>query len=290
MSQQEQNNSVPPASNLAGRKQIVVPTWGNYGPSLGQFLVVWAGSALMNTTILVGAYFLFTFLGVAGAQESEPVPVREHNEMADTSKEYDLTNTDLGTDDSIPLAYNVDRIEEVSVPGKVDPPAAVGIDKAPEAPPMNIPPPPGSGGGTGGALFDPNVSGTGAMFGTVGGQAGIYNGGGFAGRSGATREKMLREGGGNARSEQAVAVGLQFLALHQCADGRWSLNEFHRHARTAPLPAGKVQPDNSQPMTTMKNDTAGTAFGLLPFLAAGITNKAGKETPDRLQQGGGSGD
>ena len=40
--------------------------------------------------------------------------------------------------------------------------------------------------------------------------------------------------------------------------------------------AGKVVPDNSQPQTTRRNDTAGTAFGLLPFLAAGITHKTAK--------------
>src|SRR5207302_8044000 len=71
----------------------------------------------------------------------------------------------------------------------------------------------------------------------------------------------------------------RFLAHHQCSDGRWPLHDFNRHARTAPLPAGKVVPDNSQPGTTRRNDTAGTAFGVLPFLAAGITHKpAAKKT------------
>jgi hypothetical protein len=94
-----------------------------------------------------------------------------------------------------------------------------------------------------------------------------------SGRSGAAKAKLLREGGGNAASEAAVAAGLRFLALHQAPDGHWSLDAFNRDARTEPLPAGKIVPDNSQPMTKRKNDTAGTAFGLLPFLAAGITNK-----------------
>ncbi len=145
---------------------------------------------------------------------------------------------------------------------------------------MSIPPPPGAGGGTGGAVLDPNVSGTGAMAGTIGGMGGFYNPGGFGGRSGATREKMVSEGGGNARSEKAVADGLRWLALHQCSDGRWTLHEFNRHARTEPLGdpngvAGRVVPDNSTPETTRRNDVAATAFGLLPFLAAGITHKPG---------------
>ncbi len=95
----------------------------------------------------------------------------------------------------------------------------------------------------------------------------------FEVRTGAAKAKALREAGGNKASEAAVAAGLRFLALHQAPDGHWSLDDFQSDARTEPLPAGKRVGDNSQPMTKRKNDTAGTAFGLLPFLAAGITHK-----------------
>lgn len=273
--------AAPPAANAVGglptgSRKIVAPHVGGYGPSIGKFFIVWVCSFLINSTLLGGAMVVFPMLGSASGEAEVQPAVEEATEIVDNQKEYDLTNTDLGMDDSVPLNYNVDRIEEVSVPGKVDPTAAVGIAGAPELAPTNVPPPPGSGGGTGGAVFDPNMSGTGMAGGTLGGMGGMYNLGGFGGRSGATREKMLREGGGNARSEKSVADGLLFLALHQCADGRWSLNEFNKHGRTAPLPGGKLQPDNSQPMTTRRNDTAGTAFGLLPFLAAGITHKAAK--------------
>lgn len=280
MSKPITNAAGNPALNFpAPRKAIVAPHVDHYGPTMGKFLLVWACSFGINSGLLLTASVVLPLLGSAAGGEAEVQPaVEETTEVIDNQKEYDLTNTDLGMDDSVPLNYNVDRIEEVSVPGKVDPTAAVGIVNAPEAAPTNVPPPPGSGGGTGGAVFDPNVSGTGMAGGTLGGMGGMYNLGGFNGRSGATREKMLREGGGNARSEKAVADGLKFLALHQSADGRWSLNNFNKHARTAPLPAGKVEADNSQPMTTRNNDTAGTAFGLLPFLAAGITHKASKIT------------
>src|SRR5205814_972509 len=96
-----------------------------------------------------------------------------------------------------------------------DPTAPVGLENSPEAAPMNIPPPPGAGGGTGAAAFDPSVSGIGSSMGTLGGMGGSMNLGGFGGRSGATRVKMLAEGGGNRMSEKAVADGLKFLALHQ---------------------------------------------------------------------------
>jgi hypothetical protein len=116
------------------------------------------------------------------------------------------------------------------------------------------------------------------MFGTTGGMGGPLGApGGFGGRSGATREKMVREGGGNKLSEAAVGLGLKWLALHQAPDGHWGLHDFNRYARTAPLPAGKRQADGSTPGTSRRNDTAGTAFGVLPFLAAGLTHKpAGK--------------
>ena len=262
-----------PSNNAApGRKFIVAPTVGQFGPSTGKVAVVWGASALIYGVIVVGAYLLFTSIGLVGATEVQP-EVETPTEVVSEAKEFDLTNVDKGDDDSIPLNYNLDRIENVSVPGQVDPTAAVGIVNAPDVAPTNVPPPAGFSGGTGGAIADPNVDGFGSNIGSLGGMGGTGPPGGFGGRSGATRTKMLQEGGGNAASEAAVAAGLSFLALHQAPVGHWGLNDFNRFARTEPLPAGKIVPDNSQPMTTRKNDTAGTAFGLLPFLAAGITNK-----------------
>jgi hypothetical protein len=277
---QAQANGKSQPQNENGRKMIVVaPTLGGNDIGLAKFLAVWISSTLINVTMLSLAFVVFLFLGRVTANETAEPEVTQSTDIEDTQKDPDLTNTDLGMDDTIPLNYNVDRIEEVSVPGRVDPTAAVGIVNAPEAAPSNIPPPPGSGGGTGGTVLDPNVAGTGSMSGTLGGMGGMYNLGGFAGRSGSTRVKMLAEGGGNARSEKAVADGLSWLALHQCPDGHWSLNEFNKFARTAPLPGGRVVADNSQPNTTQGNNTAGTAFGLLPFLAGGITHKKPKVKP-----------
>src|SRR4051794_4707497 len=76
------------------------------------------------------------------------------------------------------------------------------------------------------------------------------------------KDKDFADRGGNARSEEAVAKGLRWLALHQAADGRWSLHQFNRFARTAPVPLGKVVPDTSKPGTSRNNDVAGTAFAL----------------------------
>ena len=109
-----------------------------------------------------------------------------------------------------------------------------------------------------------------------GGMGGNYLGNQFAGRSGSTRVKMLQEGGGNARSEASVASGLEWLALHQAQDGHWSLHEFNHSARDKPRPAGKIHTCNCVVGSTQRNDIAATGFGLLPFLAGGITHKPTK--------------
>jgi biopolymer transport protein ExbD len=59
--------------------------------------------------------------------------------------EEDLMNDEIGIDPSLPADYNVDRIEEVTVPGPVNPKDKVGIKGAPDAPPKTLPPPPGFG-------------------------------------------------------------------------------------------------------------------------------------------------
>jgi hypothetical protein len=79
--------------------------------------------------------------------------------------------------------------------------------------------------------------------------------GSIFGRSGKVREKLASDGGATHASEVAVAKGLKWLARQQSADGRWKL-------------------DGNFPDKGNANDVAGTAFGLLPFLGAGMTHKA----------------
>jgi RNA polymerase sigma factor (sigma-70 family) len=67
------------------------------------------------------------------------------------------------------------------------------------------------------------------------------------------RQRLLLRGGGNAKSEAAVAAGLVWITKQQAADGHWSLDGGG-----------------------MKNDIAGTAFGLLPLLGAGHTHQDDK--------------
>jgi hypothetical protein len=97
-------------------------------------------------------------------------------------------------------------------------------------------------------------------------------GGSLKGRvSAESRARLVKEGGGNEASEAAVALGLRWLALHQANDGHWSLQDFHRCARERP---GARIFTCTCGGPGQRNDTAATAFALLPFLGAGITPKS----------------
>jgi hypothetical protein len=227
--------------------------------------------------IILGLLVLFINVDVNAAPAGEVSDTVVEDRDDDPSK--DLTNIDLGIDSKVELNYNVDRIEDVSVPGQVNPMETVGILNAPENTTQNIPLPPGVGGGTGAAAIS-DVAGGGSMFGTLGGMGGLYQPGGFGGRSGATREKMALEGGGNAASEAAVALGLQWLALHQNNDGSWSMTDYNLSTREKPLgQPGKVftVTGGDKDKGASENKVAATAFALLPFLAAGQTHKFNKE-------------
>jgi hypothetical protein len=262
-----------------GRRRAVItaPVYGQASVNPLRVLYVMTGSIVLHGAIIALAAVLFFFISSASGQETEKPTVEETTVVEDQKPEPDLTNDNLGIDDTMQTNYNVDRIEDVSVPGPVDPTAPVGVPGAPDdAIRQTVPPPPGTGGGSGLAVAgDPGI---GSMIGdSIGGQGGLGGVSAFAGRSGSTRVKMLAEGGGNARSEKAVADGLKWLALHQANDGRWSLHDFPRHAREHPFPQGRTQLCNCQPRTTHRNDIAATGFALLPFLAAGITNKPSRE-------------
>jgi hypothetical protein len=243
------------------------------GPRPATVVLVCVASAVLNAMVIfmfILVAWLFSFN--VGSGSDAAIRVLPTN-VEEAVKELDLTVTEVGLDASMPLNFDHNRIEEVSVAGPVDPKAPVGIHDAMQAAARNVPPLPGFGGGTGLALKDLDRPGFGGMFGLPGGDGGIYAPGGFAGRSGGTREKLLADYGGNALSEAAVARGLEWFALHQANDGHWSLHEFPKHARDKPLPGGRTHTCDCGGTSHRKNDIAATAFGVLPFLGAGITHK-----------------
>lgn len=272
--------STNPADN--GRRRVVVAPV--IAPSTGvpwiKIIPVWIASAVVNLGVVGLAAVLFSLIGRVQADAPPDIEEVQTTQVEEPPKEdFDLTNTDLGTDSETKYNINVDRTgEDVVVPGVVDPTQAVGIPDAPaDASKQNVPLPPGTGGGLGGALANlENVKEIGGLNSSLGGMGGVSLGHQFAGRSAGTKEKMLNDQGGSGPSEQAVATGLEWLALHQAQDGHWSLHEFYHDARDKPLPAGRVIRCSCQVGTANRNDVAATGLGLLPFLGAGITHKSGK--------------
>ena len=112
--------------------------------------------------------------------------------------------------------------------------------------------------------------GTGVGESNKGGSGGT--GEGFGGRGQGSRQAMLASGGGTADSERAVAAAVNWLARHQGADGGWGCHEFTKQCKD-PSCSALHKEGADYPM-------AATAFGLLPFFAAGQTH----ETKGTYQQ------
>jgi hypothetical protein len=236
-----------------------VPGKENPPPPPSVLMMAWVGSLVIHGILLT--LFLFVTINAGSAKVSTESEVIQ-TLVDDEKKDANLTNDEEGLDPSQLLNYDISRIEDHSVPGPVNAAEAVGIKDAPEGPIVNVPPPPGLGGNAGqsGGLDGPQP-GLANPFGFAGGMRGLNVPGGFGGRSGATRQRLVLEGGGNSKSEAAVAAGLKWLVLHQAPDGHWSLDGFNQHGHCNCSGFGQ------------HNDIAATAFGLLPLLAAGETHK-----------------
>ncbi|MGE3808322.1 MAG: prenyltransferase/squalene oxidase repeat-containing protein [Gemmataceae bacterium] len=223
---------------------------------------------ILSCCVNAGVIALFFLVNTSQGEEAQTEVAVFETLVENNIQPPNLENDDIGLDPNLETNYNVDRIEEVSVPGPVNAMDPVGILNADPGPPMTLTPPPGVGGGQGGGV-DASMPGRGSMVGFSGGIVPnhLFTPGGFGGRSGATRQKMLIEGGGNAASEAAVASGLKWLIRHQSTDGRWSLQRFREHGRCNCTGAG-----------SSNSDIAATAFGLLPLLGAGQTHKPGSDT------------
>jgi hypothetical protein len=238
-----------------------------------RILPAWIVSCVFHVAIFI--LFLFVTMGTGNATATVDAPLDSEGRLEENAKAEDLTPTDVGIIPGEDLNYNNTRIAEVSLPGPVDLTASIGMkDAAPDGALQSIPPPLGAGGkGTGGGVDDPN-SGMASILGTAGGYYGNNAPGGLGlrGGSGATREKQAIEGGGSKESEAAVGRGLAWLAMHQDMNsGKWSLDNFHQY--------GHEKGGSAKTFTCtcknggQKNDIAGTALGVLPFLGAGVTHK-----------------
>ncbi len=90
-------------------------------------------------------------------------------------------------------------------------------------------------------------------------------GGGFEGRRGDGKGRLIEGGGGTPASENAVALGLAWLAAHQWPDGGWRFD-------LSQGPCG----NQCQNSGTVSSTTGATGLALLPFLGAGQTHLEGE--------------
>jgi hypothetical protein len=91
-------------------------------------------------------------------------------------------------------------------------------------------------------------------------------GGGLEGRSQRERARLVDARGGNAASENAVELGLEWLAAHQRQNGSWLLDHT-----TGPCAARCADPGAGT-----ETSIGATGLALLAFLGAGYTQSQGK--------------
>ena len=96
----------------------------------------------------------------------------------------------------------------------------------------------------------------------------------FSNRGGKAKQSALGKYGGGPRTENAVRLGLSWLARHQEADGSWSRTDFHKHCRAGGAGAGGAECDGAG-ISPVPLDPAITGLSLLCFLASDNTNMKG---------------
>jgi hypothetical protein len=242
---------------------------GHQGVDWIALLPAWIVSALFHALFLAGFWFILSSSDPSAAEAGSTTGdfIETSITRETPSDDEDLTNTDEGIKPKIAANNPSPRIEQVTVPGPTDPLMAPGTRGDLPLPP-SVSPPPGfdkiQGGPVLPASFEPGPG----VPSVPGGMDPLRMApGSFGGRSAATRQMMLESGGGNKESELAVARALEWLALHQARDGSWSLEAFDQHAHDAQGREFHCSCEGSG----IHNNIAATAFGLLPFLGAGLT-------------------
>ena len=215
---------------------------------LNRHLPAWVVSGALHVAII--GFFLLVF---STTKEAEAKPMDLVSVTVEDPAEVaaNLVEEDPGFDPKLDPAADAKREAEVNVTAEMseDPP---GLDNQPDAIAPHTQAPGFSGFETG--VSAPLASDPGQAPGDGG--SGTFMMPGLRGRGPATKNALLKSGGGTPESEAAVGRGLAWLARKQLKDGSW---EF----------------DGSS-----KDKIAATGMALLPFLAAGETHKFGNEVQE----------
>lgn len=226
-------------------------------------LPAWVISGAVHLALIS---FLILIFGVTAgeAKHSDKIITASVDSPEEEEEAKNLTNEDPGFDSDLEASVDVDRIDEQVVENKVteDPIGAPTMNEINQATYAAA-----------GALADAAPGFLGDAGNLIGGDGGGMGGfgtlDGLSGRSGATKERLLRQGGGNEASELAVARGLAWLARKQKGEAASRLGWWEYDA------------DGGH-----KDDLcAATGMALLPFLAAGETHKSGKKYQQVVSRG-----
>ena len=215
---------------------------------LSRHLPAWVISGAVHV-LVIGVCILFLSSPTETTAKNDDNLVTTEVEEPKEEKE-NLVNEDIGFDADLAAATNVDKedVANVEAPKSEDP---VGLENQPnEIAPQTAMAGIDQGAGSG---VDSAPTDTGLQAAGNGGGGAALTLPGMQGRnSGATKDKLLKAGGGNSETEAAVARGLNWLARKQLKDGSWEYD-------------GSSKPSK----------VAATGMALLPFLAAGETHKSG---------------
>ncbi len=211
----------------------------------------WVLSGAIHVVVIALAILI---LGVrkADTKQSDKI-IATTAEKTNQLEEKDLKNDELGFDTNLPAEIpEIKREADMTAKG-IESADAVGQPDAPAIDKASLPNP----GLDNTNLLDPGVIGAqGNLLSGKGGEMGNVLST-YPGRSGATKNALLKAGGGNDASERAVGMGLAWLVRQQMKDGGWAFEQG----------------------THTKERACATGLALLPFLAAGETHQLNKDRP-----------